>query len=214
MKTTLFSNKLFVIISIITVSLSMTMTAPPQASAAEVETISGKLSDGTPYAVHKPEQWNGTIVLDLDGASNPKISPKIAWLTQHGYAYGGTTRNIPGYDFRRAVDNLVTVRSLFAGQFEMPTRTLIHGISRGSFVCRMAMEFEPDIFDGAVVGAGGGSGEIATLNSVLGGLFVLKTLVNPDSPMQMKQPMPEPFGVPETRNCCAIPLFIHPRTQE
>ncbi len=190
-RTSLFSHKLFiVIISLITVCFSVALTSPP-ANASDVETISGKLPDGTPYAVHKPAQWNGTIVLDLDGATNPRISPKIAWLIQNGYAYGGTTRNIPGYDFRRAVDNLVAVRSIFAGQFDTPARTLIHGISRGSFVCRLAMEFEPEIFDGAVVGAGGGSGEIATLNSMLDGLFVLKTLVNPDSPMQI-------VGVPDT----------------
>lgn len=187
---TYLTKWLIFIISITTVCISMVLTAP-SIFAADVETISGKLPDGTPYAVHKPTPWDGTIVLDLDGAMNPKMSPKIAWLTQHEYAYGGTTRNITGYDFRQAVDNLVAVRSIFAEQFEMPVRTLIHGISRGSFVCRMAMEFEPEIFDGAVVGAGGGSGEIGTLNSVLDGLFVLKTLVNPESPMQI-------VGVPNT----------------
>ncbi len=166
----------------------------PWAGAATVKTISGKLDDGSPYAIHKPTQWNGTLVLDLDGAArmmNPKSGAKVKWLTQNGYAYGGTTRNIVGYDFRQAVDNLLAVRSILAEQAEMPDRTLIHGISRGSFVARLAMEFEPDIFDGAIVGAGGGSGEIATLNRLLDGLFVLKTLVDPQSPMQI-------VGVPNT----------------
>ena len=47
------------------------------------------------------------------------------------------------------------------------------------------MEFSPDIFDGAIVMAGGGGGEIAVLNSKLDSLFVLKTLVDPTSPLKI-----------------------------
>ncbi len=192
-KTILLFGKRIWFISLFALSLLLTLKTPSTAAAA-VETISGKLADGSPYAIYKPTQWSGTLILDLDGADrtiNPKAGAKVKWLTQHGYAFGGTTRNIVGYDFRQAVENLIMVRSILAQHTKMPDRTLIHGISRGSFVARLAMEFEPDIFDGAIVGAGGGSGEIATLNRLLDGLYVLKTLVDPQSPMQI-------VGVPNT----------------
>ena len=47
------------------------------------------------------------------------------------------------------------------------------------------MELRPDIFDAAIVMAGGGGGEISTLNRFLDSGFVLKTLVDPTSSMKI-----------------------------
>ena len=157
------------------------------------DVLAGIIEDDgiTPYRVYFPSDWNGTIILDLDGYG---VSGELLdWMMENGYAIGGITRNYVAYDFRRAVDYLVTVREIFAAQYGMPTRTISMGSSRGGFTGRLAMEFEPDIFDGALVRAGGGSGEVAVLNNKLDSLFVLKTLVDPDSPMQI-------VGVPNNRD--------------
>lgn len=180
------SKKFAWIISVIAVCFFMAMAAPLTHAATD-EVISGNLADGTPYAVHKPTPWNGTIILDLDGRGVG--GAKLDWMIKYGYAIGGTVRT--GYDFRQAVDRLVEVRAIFTDAFGLPTRTIAWGGSRGGFVGRLAMEFAPDIFDAAFVTAGGGSGEIAVLNAKLDSLFVLKTLVNPESPMQI-------VGVPNT----------------
>jgi predicted peptidase len=66
-----------------------------------------------------------------------------------------------------------------------PERTLVAGGSRGAFAGRKALELRPDVFDGGLISAGGGAGEIAVLNNKLNAVFVLKTLVNPDSPMTL-----------------------------
>lgn len=145
--------------------------------------VTGTLADTTPWAVVKPQSdWNGTIILDLDGNSvRGTLNKTVQWLLDHGYAYGGTNRTVVGYDFQQAVENLVTVRSLFGAQYGVPSRTIAWGSSRGGFVGRFSIQFRPDIFDGAVVMAGGGGGEINTLNRFLDSLFVLKTLVDPTS---------------------------------
>jgi hypothetical protein len=58
-------------------------------------------------------------------------------------------------------------------------------MSRGAFVVRKCLELHPEIFDGGVMSAGGGAGEIAVLNNKLNGLFVLKTLVDPAAPLKL-----------------------------
>ena len=153
------------------------------------DTITGTLADTTPWAVVKPtSDWNGTIILDLDGNAvrSPSLSTAVQWLLDHGYAYGGTNRSPVAYDFPQAVENLVTVRSEFINYYGLiPWRTIAWGGSRGGFVGRLCMELRPDVFNGAIVMAGGGGGEIAVLNSKLDSLFVLKTLVNPASPLKI-----------------------------
>ncbi len=151
--------------------------------APEPANISGKLADGTSYRVSKPEKWNGTLILDLDGAAAPRGIAQ--WLVEQNYAQGGTTRAECGYNFPKCVDNLVEVRRLFAERFGMPKRTIATGNSRGAFVARLAIERYPKIFDGAMSSSGGGAGSIATFNSKLDAVWALKTLVNPQSPLRL-----------------------------
>ncbi len=161
------------------------------------DTIKGTLADTTQWAVVKPQtNWNGTIILDLDGNSvrgPAPLSTTVKWLLDHGYAYGGTTRSPVNYNFPQAVENLITVRNEFITAFGVtPWRTIAWGSSRGGFVGRLCMELRPDIFDAAIVMAGGGAGEISTLNRFLDSGFVLKTLVDPTSPMKI-------VGVPNNK---------------
>ena len=159
--------------------------AQEESDESAVSRLEGTMPDGTVWAVEKPADWNGTLILDLDGASNLPRSAAVRWLIDNGYAYGGISREPVGYHFDRAVDMLLEVRETFIENFGEPDRTIAWGLSRGAFVARLALEFYPDIFDGALVLAGGGAGEIAVLNSKLDGKFVLKTLVDPDSPAQL-----------------------------
>ncbi|HEY6508278.1 MAG TPA: hypothetical protein VIY56_09715, partial [Vicinamibacterales bacterium] len=114
---------------------------------AAQESIQGTLSDGSNYRVVKPTPWNGTIVLDLDFANNPSAPASAIerWMTAHGYAIGGISREPVAYRFRQAVDDLLEVRRLFTVKWgAAPTRTLTLGNSRGGFVSRVAMERYPD----------------------------------------------------------------------
>ncbi len=123
-----------------------------------------------------PGYFDGSMV------GQARLSPTIQWLLDNGYAYGGISRSPVGYDFPKAVDDLIAVRELFSAQHGTPSRTIAWGASRGAFVGRLCLELHPDVFDAAIVMAGGGAGEIGVLNSKLDSLFTLKTLVNPTSP--------------------------------
>jgi hypothetical protein len=171
--------------------------------------MSGTFADGTRWAVRKPANWNGTLLLDLDGAgmgprppaatapaasppSPPPMPPGAAgpgvfnnWLLAQGYALGGTTREPVGYDFPKAAAYLVDVRRRFIEKWSAPKRTFATGGSRGAFVVRMSLELYPGIYDGGMLSAGGGAGEIAVLNNKLNALFVLKTLVDPGAPLTL-----------------------------
>jgi pimeloyl-ACP methyl ester carboxylesterase len=157
-------------------------------AAVTVEYISGTLADGTQWRIAKPTPWDGTLILDLDGfgTANPTNPPAMQrWMTEHGVAIGGITREPVGYRFRTAAGHLLTVRDFFIAQFGEPSRDIVFGNSRGGFAGRLALEFYPDVFDGAVLSSGGGAGEVATFNMHLDGMFALKTLVNPDSPVTL-----------------------------
>jgi pimeloyl-ACP methyl ester carboxylesterase len=174
-----------------------TAGAGAAAAATTTQVIAGTLPDGTLWRVAKPTPWNGTIVLDLDGYGNAAPANPGAfqrWLNDHGYAVGGTQREPVGYEFPAAVDNLLAVRDAFVAQFGEPSRTLTVGSSRGGFVSRLAMELHPEIFDGALLSAGGGAGEVATFNAHLDGLFALKTLVDPSAAIPLEFPSANPFA--------------------
>jgi pimeloyl-ACP methyl ester carboxylesterase len=152
-------------------------------SALEPATITGELPDGTRYRVSRPENWNGRLILDLDGAMPP--GGFTQWLVDQNYAQGGTTRSNCGYNFPQCVDNLVEVRRLFTERFGTPKITIATGSSRGAFVARLALERYPRLFDGAMTSSGGGAGSIATFNSKLDAVWALKTLVNPLSRLRL-----------------------------
>ncbi len=152
-----------------------------QASGREgepaVEALAGKLPDGSNYRVVRPAQWNGTLVLDLDFINNPSAPPSAIeqWMVANGYAIGGISREPIAYRFPQAVDDLLTVRTMFIDRWKAtPSRTLSLGNSRGAFVSRIALEQHPEIFAGALMSAGGGAGEVALHNAKLDALWTLK----------------------------------------
>lgn len=155
--------------------------------------ISDVMKDGTRCTVLKPENWNGILLLDLDGTVNctpegpmaERIKRRLLAYFREGYAYGGIERDAVGYRFPDAVDMLVDVRNAFSGFYGEPRYTIAVGGSRGAFVGRFCMEMRPDVFSGALVYGGGGSGEIAAINSKLDGKFVMNVLLQPDEPLTL-----------------------------
>jgi hypothetical protein len=175
-------------------TLAVAPASAQQQSVPAVEEIAGEFADGTAWLVETPINWNGVLVLDLDaafalrmppGAPPRPPSPFKNWLFEQGVAVGGITREPIGYDFPQAVTYLLEVRDDAIARWGQPRLTIAAGGSRGAFVVRKALELHPDIFDGGFMTAGGGAGEIAVLNNKLNALFVLKTLVDPDSPIEL-----------------------------
>lgn len=165
-------------------------SSPPPIIVGPPLDLSGVFHPGTPgqvaWRVIKPEQWNGTLVLDLDFAPGGYNATQRTWFLERGFAIGGIqrTQNETAYELKKYVDDMVQVRqNLIDAGAGTPYRTIAFGASRGGFVSRMAVEYRPDIFKGAVSFAGGGSGVIAAWLGKAEGVWALKTLVDPTAPL-------------------------------
>jgi len=178
-------------------SLASSFELAARAADSEPEQISGNFADGTHWQVSKPPNWNGILILDLDGggmtaAPRPgatlpvHVNPAAIrdafrkWMIAQGYAYGGTTRGPAGYRFDTVAEHLAEVHRQFAEKWPKIKYTLYTGVSRGGFAGRVAIEMKPDIFQGALL-TSGGAGEVAMMHDRLNATFALKTLVDPAS---------------------------------
>ena len=151
-------------------------STPARGATSAAEALAGMLPSGSRYRVVKPAQWNGTLVLDLDFINDPSAPPSAIeqWMTSNGFAIGGIGREPIAYRFPQAVDDLLTVRTMFMAKWGAPRRTISLGNSRGAFVSRIALEAHPEIFVGGMLSAGGGAGEVGLHNAKLDALWTLK----------------------------------------
>jgi pimeloyl-ACP methyl ester carboxylesterase len=149
------------------------------------------------WRVIKPAEWNGTLVLDLDFAPGGYSATQRAWFLARGFAIGGIqrTQNETAYELKKYVDDLLQVRqNLIDAGAPTPARTIAFGASRGGFVARMAVQYRPDVFKGAVAFAGGGSGVIAAWLGKAEAVWALKTLVDPTAPLAINNLPDIPAG--------------------
>lgn len=138
---------------------------------------------GTEYRIRVPENWNGTLISDLD-YYHAAESPKYLKLLERGYAFSGTLRRperLEHYDPAHEIHDLVSVLDIFAEKFGKPQRTIQYGCSGGGNVATGMAEIHPDRIDGAI-SAGAPTSPWFT-NSSLDGFFVLKSLIAPELPI-------------------------------
>lgn len=174
-------------------------TGPAQAQPDTAYSVSGVFHEGEPgqvvYAAQTPEDWNGTLVLDLD--FNRWSNERRGWFLERGYGIGGIqrTQNQTAYEIKKYVDDLIATRDeLIAAGAPEPARTLAVGASRGGFVSRMAVEHRPDVFDGALAFAGGGAGVLGSWLGKADAVWTLKTLVDPATPLAINDLPDIPAG--------------------
>jgi pimeloyl-ACP methyl ester carboxylesterase len=173
----------------------------PQVISGPPLDLSGIFHPGEPgqvaWRVIKPAEWNGTLVLDLDFAPGGYSTTQRTWFLERGFAIGGIqrTQNETAYELKKYVDDLIQVRqNLIGAGAGTPYRTIAFGASRGGFVARMAVEYRPDVFKGAVAFAGGGSGVIAAWLGKAEAVWALKTLVDPTAPLAINNLPDIPAG--------------------
>lgn len=142
----------------------------------------GVLPRGTTYEIRKPNNWNGTLISNLDFAASPDDATNL-WLLERGYALSGTARRADratNYDPAHEIIDLINVMDLFAAKFGKPQRTIQYGGSGGGFVTLAMAELHPDRIDGAVAACA--HVPVWAQNSLFDALFVLQTLIAPDLP--------------------------------
>lgn len=140
----------------------------------------GVLPRGTTFEMRKPNEWNGTLISDLDFAANPD-APYYRWLLDRGFALSGTQRRADRgtkYDSAHEMVDLINVMDMFEARHGKPRRTIEMGQSGGGNVALLFAERYPDRVDGAVALCA--HTPFWFISSALDTWFVLKVLVAPD----------------------------------
>ncbi len=153
--------------------------APEVYASGEERVVSGTLEDTTPYRFVVPEAWNGTVFVDLDFAGSRRIGADVQALLDDGAAYGGTTRNVTGWDIASAIDNQIEALDRFEDEAGDAERKIAIGASMGGFVAAGVAQRHPFAIDGVVSMCGGLSGTVSQWNQKLDTVFVLSQLLDP-----------------------------------
>ncbi|WP_221583355.1 hypothetical protein [Microbacterium sp. G2-8] len=156
--------------------------APTAVAEEGDEIIEGQLADTTPYRFIVPDDWNGTVFVNLDFASGSPSDAQQA-LIDDGAAYGGTTRNVTGWRLGDAVDNQIEALDALAAETGEPERAIAMGSSMGGMIAATTGELHPDRIDGVLAACGGLSGTVSQWNQKLDTVFVLAQLIDPDLPV-------------------------------
>ncbi|WNE95164.1 hypothetical protein PS467_07300 [Streptomyces luomodiensis] len=155
--------------------------ACPENSPTGVFCTAGELADGTPYRFVVPDRWNGIVVTELDFVDRAPDHPLTERLTARGYAVGGTTRDITGWNIAAAIDNQAAAVERFEDAVGHPRWAITAGRSMGGFVSAGAAQVHPETFDAAVPFCGGLGGAVGQWNQKLDTVFTLKSLLFPDT---------------------------------
>ena len=157
---------------------SLLVAAPTVASATPVcdgkipvQTCGGATSDGAPYAMMVPANFNGTVYLYSHGyrpnvpvpagipvlggytvTNTPQPGPNatvIGALLAKGYGVVGSGFARQGWNADSAIKTNVELVGLFKKQFTKTTKVVAWGESLGGFITQALAEKHPDLFSAA-----------------------------------------------------------------
>jgi pimeloyl-ACP methyl ester carboxylesterase len=163
-------------------------------AATHAQTLSGALPDGATYLIEKPNPWNGTLFLYshgyvTPGSPNPAMdvgdSGTRAFMLANGYALAGSSYATTGWAIEQALPDQIAVLDLFDASFGTPARTIAWGHSLGGIITAGLIQRYPGRFTAALPMCGVLSGGVATWNTALDGAFAFKTLLAPNTPLQL-----------------------------
>ena len=167
-------------------------------------TLTGTLPDGATWKAEVPSPWNGTLILynhgyvaPLPGAANPAVDVSDpltgGYLLGQGYALAGSSYASTGWAVKDALSDQLAVLDVFAQQVGKPAATYTWGDSLGGMITAGLVQTAPSRFAGALPMCGVLSGGVGTWNQGLDSAFALKTLVAPNSALQVVH-ITDPFG--------------------
>ena len=173
--------------------------------SGQVQTLEGKLDDGTSYRIDRPEDWNGTLLVGLDYAGRDPLAAGEAgaanrYLIEHGFALAGTTRAVTGWAIQLAARNALQTLDIFTQKFGKPKYAVEFGGSMGGHTAAVTLQAYPTRWNGAVIMCGGLSGTVGQWQGKFDGLWVAKTLVAPESSLPV-------IHIPKDFQTAALPAW-------
>lgn len=160
---------------------------------AETDHVEGRLADGAPYALDRPANWNGTVLLWSHGYSfrsapgGPVTAPPGTRdiLLAQGYALAASDYAKPGWALEVAPDDQLATLEAFAAKFGKPKRVIGWGASMGGLVTVALAERPHTPIDGALPVCGSVGGAVGMMNMALDGAFAFTTLAAPDAGLRL-----------------------------
>lgn len=162
--------------------------------AAGPTTLTGTLADGATYKIEVPANWNGTLVLYshgyvVPGTPNPAqdVGDPLTgdWLRSHGYALAGSSYSTTGWAIEQAFQDQTALLDYFTARVGKPQQTIAWGHSLGGIITAGLVQDFPDRFSAALPMCGVLAGGVGIWNEGLDGAFAFKTLVAPNTGLQV-----------------------------
>jgi pimeloyl-ACP methyl ester carboxylesterase len=177
------------------VALAMLVgVAPGAAAAAPGPVAEDGVIGGAAFKIEIPANWNGTLALYshgyvAPGSANPARDAGDpltgSYLLNHGYALAGSSYSATGWAVKEALHDQIALLDYFTARYGTPDRTIVWGHSLGGMITAGLIERFPDRFDAALPMCGVVAGGVGAWNSGLDGGFAFKTLVAPNSSLQL-----------------------------
>jgi hypothetical protein len=175
---------------------SLLLTTGPAQAVGPPANFTGTI-DGANFQIDVPANWNGTLVLWSHGYEVPSPGPRgvpadapdsstRAWLLGHRYALAASAYSQQGWALQQAFHDQIAVLDHFDTLgFGHPRRTIAWGASLGGIITAGLIQLNPGRFAGAVPLCGVLAGGPGVWNEGLDGEFVFKTLLAPNSGLQL-----------------------------
>lgn len=152
----------------------------------------GVLPSGSRSAIEVPDNWNGLLLLTCrplprDQGEPPWESeedPLLTEFVQQGYALAGSANTI-FWPLERFFFDQVPLIEEFDRVVAMPRHTIAWGPSIGGIMTAGLVQLIPDRLSGALPLCGNLAGAVAIHNRELDIAFVIKTLLAPDSGLEL-----------------------------
>lgn len=138
--------------------LTPTAASAAQTSVPGVVEVVGVTGEGSQYALLKPAEWNGDLVVYAHGYVQPFLDPSLVmeiapfrdWLLTQGFAVAYAGGSETGYAVKDGVIRTHQLNGLFDEAFGDPARTYLVGLSLGGLVAdNLAEKFGPQ-YDGTL----------------------------------------------------------------
>ncbi len=168
-------------------------TAGPAVAVTGAVTETGAI-DGAAFLIEIPPNWNGTLVLYSHGYVTPgqpnpprDVGDQLTglYLKTQGYALAGSSYSTTGWAIKEALHDQIALLNYFDAKYGTPDRTIAWGHSLGGMITAALVEQNPDRIDAALPMCGVVAGGVGVWNSGLDGGFVFKTLIAPNSNLQL-----------------------------
>ena len=149
---------------------------------------------GARYTIEVPQPWNGTLFLYshgyvAPGGNNPaSASPDPVtgqWLLAGGYALAASSYSSTGWAIEPALHDQAALLDYFQKHVGKPGRVIAIGASLGGIITAGLIQAYPDRFAAAMPLCGVLAGGVATWNTGLDAAYAFKTLLAPQSQLQL-----------------------------